>query len=89
MNFTIKINFNKRNFSLIFEKARVVFLMRVINDITEYFYRILFKDIIDKTNYDKLFEKRIQDRFKEANKKEMVKEKNGKNSKDTIHKNQV
>ena len=86
LNFTIKINFNKRNFSLIFEKARVVFLMRVINDITEYFYRILFKDIIDKTNYDKLFEKRIQDRFKEANKKEMVKEKNGKNSKDTIHK---
>ncbi len=69
LNFTIRIDLIKRMVALIFEKARLVFLMRIINDLTEYFWRILFKDIIYKTDYDKLYSLDIDEVFANASKR--------------------
>jgi hypothetical protein len=43
--------------------------MRIINDLTEYFWRILFKDIIYKTDYDKLYNLNIEEVFENATKR--------------------
>ena len=70
LDFSIKINLTERNIYVIFEKAKFVFLMRIINDMTEYFWRIIFLDIYCKTDYESLYKSNIEEKFKNAEKKD-------------------
>ncbi len=87
LKFSIKINIKDENITLEFEKARFLFLMRIINDMTEYFWRIIFKDINEKTDYDNLYKLNINERMEIAYKKEREdKQKNTVNQKKHITK---
>ena len=66
----IKINTFDKKIIIQLNKAKLNFLMRIINDITEYFWRILFKDIISKINYNDLFSENILQHINDCLQKE-------------------
>ena len=53
VKFKLIVNMKERNIELNFEDARIVFLMRVIMDCVEYFYKIIFDDLIFKKVHNK------------------------------------
>ena len=53
VKFKLIVNMKENNIELNFEDARIVFLMRVIMDCVEYFYKIIFDDLIFKKDHNK------------------------------------
>lgn len=65
LKFSFIMNLRERNIEISIDNARLVFLMRVVMDLVEYFYKIIFVDIIYERNYDAVYDKAksLQDRI--------------------------
>ena len=52
LKFSFIMNLREQKIEISINNARLVFLMRVVMDLVEYFYKIIFVDIIYERNYD-------------------------------------